>query len=255
MANIKRMTKQQLIEMHESLAAEHEVLVNTSGKLEKELARLKENHAAAVAEKEEISAVAAEKATDCETLNAMHRDLVLDHRKQSEELARFKAAHDGMVAENKALRRKAETLTTEIEALRAENQTLLASAARMTAEQEDVARALARQNDLVGIFLNDNPEAVLLVNAGYDICFANPAAADLLGLDGPEACLRHKIFDFFKYKDALELKHKMETAFRRKKGKLKDVKMMDRRGKTRKVSICMEYAALNGGPALKMTAA
>lgn len=88
-------------------------------------------------------------------------------------------------------------------------------------------KVLDTSYELFKSFVDNDSEKIILIDSSYTIRYINRTALQFLGAGMPDAFISRKIFDFFKYKEALKLKEKIDNAFlNNEKEKIKDIKFL-----------------------------
>lgn len=175
-----------------------------------------------------------------------------DHKKGKEDYARLKESYAKLAQENiqitESLQKEKETsarLSDQCETLKKELET-----ARKTIEADE-ARFKANY-ELFKSFVDDDSQKILLLDTAYGIRYINRPAAEYLGLS--ESALSDcRIFDFFKYNDAVKIKEKIDEAFLTgEKEKVKDIKFRRPGGKSVKLKMKILRTRYDNKPSVKL---
>jgi PAS domain-containing protein len=170
-----------------------------------------------------------------------------------EELARTEAAL--AEARAKAGRMKAEAQTAE-----SENQRLESELADLRDELAETEKRLTDEADqyrtgyeLFKQFVDEGDQVTVLIDASYTIRYVNQAAAAQFVLPSPYAIVGRRIFDFFSYKDAAQLKKKVDAAFLQGTAeKIKDLRFQNLKGSFFKIRIRLSRVRYEDRPCIKM---
>ena len=182
-----------------------------------------------------------------EELAAKKNQTALEQQRLQGELGKALSENHQMQNKVSQIQQEYEKLTRQCDSQKREHEAL-EQRTKESSHKSDITYELFKS------FVDSDSRKVFLIDTTYTVCYINRSAAAHLQLPKPGVIIGRRLFDFFTYKDGLNVKKKIDEAFfSGEKEKIKGVVFLNPAGGETQIDLKLTRVRYRNRPSIKMT--